>query len=280
MVVSHGSACWTGGENRRLSALVKSSAIAARFPPNPAQHICFDPAVFLRILFTFPWISHARHSAPGAADASCISASNSTRSATSASSALNYEKGIRTFVTADVYGAGRADTLLGEALKGIARDTYCLVGIIGHDFYGGLRGGAKGYPRFTEPGLRGPEQYEEYLVMAAEKSLERCRARQVRPASCCTIPTPSATAARRCGTALRALKTARPHRPPRHRARAGQRLHARHHPLLRKVRRRHRLGDDHSQSLRALARPVCPARREEIRRQASGARRGLRRDFP
>jgi aryl-alcohol dehydrogenase-like predicted oxidoreductase len=47
---------------------------------------------------------------------------------------LNYEKGIRTFVTADVYGAGRADTLLGEALKGIARDTYSLVGIIGHDY--------------------------------------------------------------------------------------------------------------------------------------------------
>ena len=87
---------------------------------------------------------------------------------------LNYEKGIRSFVTADVYGAGRADSLLGEAMKGIARDTYSLTGIIGHDFYGGLRAGSKGYPRFTEPSLRGPEKYEEYLVMAAEKSLERC----------------------------------------------------------------------------------------------------------
>ena len=58
---------------------------------------------------------------------------------------LNYEKGIRTFVTADVYGAGRADSLLGEALRGIDRSTYSLVGIIGHDFYGGLRAGAKGY---------------------------------------------------------------------------------------------------------------------------------------
>lgn len=87
---------------------------------------------------------------------------------------LNYEKGIRTFVTADVYGAGRADTLLGEALKGIARDTYSLVGIIGHDYYGGLRAGAKGYPRFTEPDLRQPEDYAPYLKMACEKSLERC----------------------------------------------------------------------------------------------------------
>ncbi len=88
---------------------------------------------------------------------------------------LNYEKGIRTFVTADVYGAGRADTLLGEALKGVARDTYSLVGIIGHDYYGGMRAGAKGYPRFTEPGLRQPDDYAPYLKMACEKSLERCR---------------------------------------------------------------------------------------------------------
>lgn len=88
---------------------------------------------------------------------------------------MNYEKGIRTFVTADVYGAGRADTLLGDALKGVARDTYSLVGIIGHDYYGGMRAGAKGYPRFTEPGLRQPDDYAPYLKMACEKSLERCQ---------------------------------------------------------------------------------------------------------
>lgn len=88
---------------------------------------------------------------------------------------LAFEKGIRTFVTADVYGAGRADTLLGEALKGIPREEYCLVGIIGHDFYDGLRAGSRGYPRFTDPHLRGPEGYQDYLKMAAEKSLERCQ---------------------------------------------------------------------------------------------------------
>jgi len=88
---------------------------------------------------------------------------------------LSFEKGVRTFVTADVYGAGRADALLGEALKGIPREEYCLVGIVGHDFYEGLRAGSKGYPRFTDPTLRGPEGYQDYLTMATEKSLERCQ---------------------------------------------------------------------------------------------------------
>jgi aryl-alcohol dehydrogenase-like predicted oxidoreductase len=86
-----------------------------------------------------------------------------------------YESGVRTFVTADVYGAGRADSMLGEALKGIPRDEISLVGIIGHDFYTGQRAGSKGYPRFTAPDLRGPEGYADYLRMAAEKSLERCQ---------------------------------------------------------------------------------------------------------
>ena len=54
----------------------------------------------------------------------------------------SYERGVRTFVTADVYGNGAADTVLGEALKGVPRDDYSLVGIIGHDFYQGQRDGA------------------------------------------------------------------------------------------------------------------------------------------
>lgn len=87
-----------------------------------------------------------------------------------------YERGIRTFMTADVYGNGQADDLLGRALDGFPRDSYCLVGAIGHDFYEGKREGAKGYPRFTHPSLRGPDQYAAYLRMAAEKSLARCRA--------------------------------------------------------------------------------------------------------
>lgn len=86
-----------------------------------------------------------------------------------------YENGIRTFVTADVYGAGRADELLGKALEGIDRESYCLVGMLGHDHYEGEREGSKGYPRFTDPRLRGPEKYEEFLTMCAERSLERCQ---------------------------------------------------------------------------------------------------------
>lgn len=81
--------------------------------------------------------------------------------------------GIDTVVTADVYGTGDADTLLGRALDGVPRGDYCAVGIVGHDFYTGERAGAKGFPRFTDPALRGPEAYADYLRMATEKSLER-----------------------------------------------------------------------------------------------------------
>ncbi len=89
---------------------------------------------------------------------------------------LAFEKGIRTFVTADVYGAGQADTLLGRALDGIPRENFCLVGAVGHDFYQGERDGSKGFPRFTDRTLRQPRDYAGYLRSATEKSLARCRA--------------------------------------------------------------------------------------------------------
>ena len=85
-----------------------------------------------------------------------------------------YEAGIRTFVTSDVYGNGKADELLGVALKGTDRSTYSLVGMIGHDFYEGQRQGSKGYPRFTDPELRGPEGYADFVEMACSRELERC----------------------------------------------------------------------------------------------------------
>ena len=85
-----------------------------------------------------------------------------------------YRQGIRTFMTADVYGSGGADELIGRALKGLPRDSYCLVGAVGHDFYMGKREGSKGFPRFTNPELRPPNQFAEYLRMATEKSLLRC----------------------------------------------------------------------------------------------------------
>jgi aryl-alcohol dehydrogenase-like predicted oxidoreductase len=81
--------------------------------------------------------------------------------------------GIDTAITADAYGAGEADRLLGRALEGVERDSYCLVGAIGHDFYDGKREGAKGFPRFTDPRLRAQGEYAGYIRMATEQSLER-----------------------------------------------------------------------------------------------------------
>jgi aryl-alcohol dehydrogenase-like predicted oxidoreductase len=87
---------------------------------------------------------------------------------------LRPDDAIRTAITADAYGAGDADRMLGRALDGIPRDDYVLVGAVGHDFYEGERQGAKGFPRFTDPSLRGPEEYAGYLRRATEASLERC----------------------------------------------------------------------------------------------------------
>jgi aryl-alcohol dehydrogenase-like predicted oxidoreductase len=81
--------------------------------------------------------------------------------------------GIDTVLTADAYGQGEADRVLGRALMGVPRDDYCLIGAVGHDFYEGEREGPKGFPRFTDPRLREPDQYAGYLRMATEKSLER-----------------------------------------------------------------------------------------------------------
>jgi aryl-alcohol dehydrogenase-like predicted oxidoreductase len=76
-------------------------------------------------------------------------------------------------MTADAYGQGEADSLVGRALAGVGRDEFSLVGAVGHDFYEGERQGPRGFPRFTDPALRGPDEYAGYLLMAAERSLER-----------------------------------------------------------------------------------------------------------
>ena len=83
---------------------------------------------------------------------------------------LAYESGIRTFMTADVYGNGAADTALGRALAGVPRASYCLVGMIGHDL-AAQRDGSKGFPRFTDPRLRQPRDFGDYMKMAVERQL-------------------------------------------------------------------------------------------------------------
>ncbi len=81
---------------------------------------------------------------------------------------------LHTVITADVYGAGDADRMLRRAIAGRDRDHMCVIGAVGHDFYEGQRDGPKGFPRFTDPRLRGPSRYAGYLKMATERSLERC----------------------------------------------------------------------------------------------------------
>jgi len=88
-------------------------------------------------------------------------------------SLLRPGEGIDTVISSDAYGAGEADALLGRAIEGVDRDSFCLIGAIGHDFYEGEREGAKGFPRFTDPRLRGEDRYGDYIRMAAERSLER-----------------------------------------------------------------------------------------------------------
>jgi|SRR5579875_811047 len=83
------------------------------------------------------------------------------------------DESIDTVITADVYGGGEADRMLGRALAGVRREAVCVVGAVGHDFYEGERDGPRGFPRFTDPRLRGAGEYAAYLRMATERSLER-----------------------------------------------------------------------------------------------------------
>jgi aryl-alcohol dehydrogenase-like predicted oxidoreductase len=87
---------------------------------------------------------------------------------------LRPDERIPTVLTADAYGEGEADRLVGRAVLGLPRDDYVLVGAIGHDFYAGERDGAKGFPRFTDPRLRGPAEYGSYLRMACGRAVQRC----------------------------------------------------------------------------------------------------------
>ena len=81
---------------------------------------------------------------------------------------------VATIVTADAYGAGDADRVVGRAIAGHDRASVTLVGAVGHDFYDGEREGAKGFPRFTDARLRDATGYADYLRRATERSLERC----------------------------------------------------------------------------------------------------------
>ena len=103
------------------------------------------------------------------------------------------DEAIATVLTADVYGDGRGRRAARSRARGRPRDSTVLVGAVGHDFYRASATGAKGFPRFTDPRLRGPAEYGDYLRMATERSLERCG---VDASTCCCCTTPTAPATR------------------------------------------------------------------------------------
>ena len=180
---------------------------------------------------------------------------------------LRPDERLRTVITADAYGAGEADALLGRALAGLPRDDYCLVGAVGHDFYEGEREGAKGFPRFTDPRLRGEDGYAGYLRMAAERSLERIGADRFDLLLLHNPDRHRLHERRRLGRDGCAARR-RPDAPARHRPRARQRLHARPARLLRALRRAARLGDGDPQPARAVAGRAGARRRRAPRRRA------------
>ena len=194
-------------------------------------------------------------------------------------SLLRPGEGIRSVMTADAYGAGAADSLLGRTLRGVPRSSFALAGAVGHDFYEGEREGAKGYPRFTDPRLRGPDGYARLSPHGGRAQPRALRGQLVRPAA---APQPRSTrlrVARGVGGAARAPRRGA-HPDARPRARAGQRLHARRDRLLRALRRADRLGDADPEPLRALAGRARPRGGDAQRREGGHARRRLRRALP
>ena len=124
-------------------------------------------------------------------------------------------------ITADAYGAGEADRLLGRALRGrAARRLLRWSARSGTTSTTGEREGAKGFPRFTDPRLRGPDELRR-LPAHGDRALARAHAAPT-PSTCCccTTPTAPATRARRSGTGMAAVRDAGLTARARRRARA------------------------------------------------------------
>ena len=97
--------------------------------------------------------------------------------------------------------------------------SYCLVGAVGHDFVDGERDGPRGFPRFTDPRLRGPDELRGLPAPRHRGEPRADRGRLASTCSCSTTPIGSATARRRSGTRWRPARR-RPHERDRGRARA------------------------------------------------------------
>ena len=113
-----------------------------------------------------------RRSAPGAAAASCTSARRSTTSASLA--LLRPASGIDTVLTADAYGQGEADRLLGRALEGVAARRLQPRRRRRPRLLRRRAPGRQGLPALHRSrGCAAPDDYAGYLRMAAERTLER-----------------------------------------------------------------------------------------------------------
>ena len=133
---------------------------------------------------------------------------------------------------------------------------FSLVGAIGHDFYEGERrdGVPKGFPRFTDPALRGPGEYVR--LPAGWRPSARSSGSGPTRFDLLLLHNPDRTGfeSEEVREGMRGLRDERGRRADRGRAGPRERLHARPDRLLRALRRRDRLGDGDPQSVRAVAR--------------------------
>ncbi len=139
--------------------------------------------------------------------------------------------------------------------------------------------GRAGFPRFTDPRLRGPDEYDGVRADGGRALARAARRRRLRPAAAAQ---PRSHGLHEHGGVGRAGggSGGRPDAASRRRARAGQRVHARRHRLLRALRRAHRLGDADPQPARALAGRAGARGGRAPRCGRDHARRRLRRALP
>ena len=168
--------------------------------------------------------------------------------------------GIHTVLTADAYGMGEADTVVGRAVAGLDRESFCLVGAVGHDFYEGEREGPKGFPASRTRPCAARTATPDYLRMATERHLERLGVDEL---DVLLLHNPDRTgySSPVVWDAMAALRDDGPLAGQSASPRAGERLHAGRHRLPGALRRRHRLGHADPQPVRAVARGARTPRR-------------------
>ena len=190
---------------------------------------------------------------------------------------LTPDADIHTVITADVYGAGEADRLLGRALaprpaRGGLRDRRRRPRLL-H----GERAGREGLPALHRPRAARTRRATPPTCGWRPSAASSAAASTASTCCCCTTPTASATAARRSGAGMAALRDAGLTRMIGVAPGPRERLHARRDRLLRALRRADRLGDADPRPARAVAGRARARRRRRRRTSRARARRRLRR---